>query len=68
MRDFKVAVKFAARKDLHHLRRYLSGRQHDNPQETIQALDVVLRETASAGYNKYYLFYLYTCFNAIFNI
>ncbi|GKG19013.1 PAZ domain-containing protein, partial [Tanacetum coccineum] len=30
-----------------HLRKLLSGRQHDNPQETIQALDIVLREAAS---------------------
>ncbi|PWA91206.1 Argonaute/Dicer protein, PAZ [Artemisia annua] len=46
-REFKVAVKFAATKDIDHLRQFLSGRQHDNPQETIQALDIVLREAAS---------------------
>ncbi|PWA91147.1 PAZ domain-containing protein [Artemisia annua] len=46
-REFKVSIKFAAKKDLHHLREFLLGRQHDNPQETIQALDVVLRESAS---------------------
>ncbi|KAJ9554728.1 hypothetical protein OSB04_009342 [Centaurea solstitialis] len=46
-REFKVVIKFAAKKDLYHLRQFLSGRSHDNPQETIQALDVVLRETAS---------------------
>ncbi|KAI3676986.1 hypothetical protein L1987_86603 [Smallanthus sonchifolius] len=48
-REFKVNIKFAAKKDLHHLRQFLSGRQHDCPQETIQALDVVLRESASNG-------------------
>ncbi|KAI7725480.1 hypothetical protein M8C21_008032 [Ambrosia artemisiifolia] len=48
-REFKVNIKFAAKKDLHHLRQFLSGRQHDSPQETIQALDVVLRESASNG-------------------
>nr|XP_043609123.1 protein argonaute MEL1-like [Erigeron canadensis] len=46
-KEFKVTIKFAARKDLHHLRQYLAGRQSDIPQETIQALDVVLRESAS---------------------
>ncbi|KAK9068594.1 hypothetical protein SSX86_012709 [Deinandra increscens subsp. villosa] len=46
-REFKVTIKFAAKKDLYHLREFLGGRQHDCPQETIQALDVVLRESAS---------------------
>ncbi|XP_076888490.1 protein argonaute MEL1-like [Bidens hawaiensis] len=46
-REFRVTIKFAAKKDLHYLRQFLSGRQHDCPQETIQALDVVLRESAS---------------------
>ncbi|GKG19450.1 PAZ domain-containing protein, partial [Tanacetum coccineum] len=46
-REFKVTIKFAARKELDHLRQFLAGRQQDNPQETIQALDVVLRESAS---------------------
>ena len=46
-REFKVTIKFAARKELNHLRQFLAGRQQDNPQETIQALDVVLRESAS---------------------
>ncbi|GJT51043.1 PAZ domain-containing protein [Tanacetum coccineum] len=45
--EFKVAVKFVVTKDIDHLRKLLSGRQHDNPQETIQALDIVLREVAS---------------------
>nr|GEZ40783.1 alcohol dehydrogenase, C-terminal [Tanacetum cinerariifolium] len=40
-------MKFAATKDIDHLRSFLSGRQHDNPQETIQALDIVLRDAAS---------------------
>nr|QCD25890.1 argonaute 5 [Helianthus tuberosus] len=48
-RDFRVTIKFAAKKDLHYLKQFLSGRQHDSPQETIQALDVVLRESASLG-------------------
>ncbi|KAL8214340.1 hypothetical protein R6Q57_003789 [Mikania cordata] len=48
-REFKVNIKFAAKKDLHYLREFLGGRHHDCPQETIQALDVVLRESASNG-------------------
>ncbi|GKC89966.1 ribonuclease H-like domain-containing protein [Tanacetum coccineum] len=34
-------------KELDQLRQFLAGRQQDNPQETIQALDVVLRKSAS---------------------
>uniref|UniRef100_A0A5B6ZD42 Protein argonaute 5 n=1 Tax=Davidia involucrata TaxID=16924 RepID=A0A5B6ZD42_DAVIN len=49
-REFKVAIKFAAKADLHHLKQYLSGRQRDAPQETIQVLDVVLRATPSTDY------------------
>ncbi|KAJ7947911.1 Argonaute family protein [Quillaja saponaria] len=41
-REFKVAVKYASRADLHHLQEFLRSRQLDSPQETIQALDVVL--------------------------
>ncbi|KAJ9564139.1 hypothetical protein OSB04_000105 [Centaurea solstitialis] len=44
-RELKVAIKFAAKKALHRLNRFLSGRQR----ETIQALHVVLREAASQG-------------------
>ncbi|KAI3683581.1 hypothetical protein L1987_84089 [Smallanthus sonchifolius] len=45
-REFRVTIKFAAKKDLHYLKQFLSGRHPDIPQETIQALDVVLRESA----------------------
>lgn len=44
-RKFKVAIRLASRPDLHHLRQFLAGKQRDSPQETIQALDVVMRET-----------------------
>jgi eukaryotic translation initiation factor 2C len=47
-RQFKVAIKFASKADIHHLRQFLSSRQHDCPQETIQVLDVVLRAAPSA--------------------
>ncbi|CAL1404119.1 unnamed protein product [Linum trigynum] len=49
-RVFKVAIKFASRPDIDHLRRFLDGRQRDIPQETIQVLDVVLRHNPSAHY------------------
>ncbi|XP_077252769.1 protein argonaute MEL1-like [Tasmannia lanceolata] len=49
-KEFKVIIKFAARADLHHLYQFLAGRQMDQPQETIQVLDVVLRESPSANY------------------
>ncbi|KAL7609409.1 hypothetical protein Lser_V15G12203 [Lactuca serriola] len=43
-KEFKIKIKFAARKDMNHLKQFLSGGHHDNPYETIQALDVVLRD------------------------
>ncbi|XP_050204990.1 protein argonaute 5 [Mercurialis annua] len=49
-REFKVVIKFASKADLHHLKQFLIGRQMDAPQETIQALDIVLRATPSEKY------------------
>lgn len=49
-REFKVSIKFAAKADIHHLKEFLRSRQSDAPQETIQALDVVLRTTPAADY------------------
>ncbi|XP_026414046.1 protein argonaute MEL1-like [Papaver somniferum] len=49
-RKFKVAIKLASRPDLHHLHQFLAGRQRDSPQETIQVLDVVMRETPSRNH------------------
>lgn len=49
-REYRVAIKFAARADLHHLRQFIAGRQADAPQEALQALDVVLRELANQRY------------------
>ncbi|XP_042965249.1 protein argonaute 1-like isoform X2 [Carya illinoinensis] len=43
-REFKVAIKFVACADLHHLGLFLQGRQADAPQEALQILDIVLRE------------------------
>ncbi|KAJ4977626.1 hypothetical protein NE237_008406 [Protea cynaroides] len=50
IREFKITIKLASKPDLHHLKQFLAGRQADAPYETIQALDVVLRELPS---NKY---------------
>ena len=49
-RQFKVAIKLASKADIHHLQEFLRGRQPDIPQETIQALDVVLRALPSEMY------------------
>ncbi|KAM0902731.1 hypothetical protein ACQ4PT_019040 [Festuca glaucescens] len=49
-REYKVAIKFAARADLHHLRQFIARRQPDAPQEALQVLDVVLREVANQRY------------------
>ncbi|KAK1296650.1 Protein argonaute MEL1 [Acorus calamus] len=46
-RDFKVTIQLVGRADMHHLQQFLTGRQLDMPQETIQALDVVLRQSPS---------------------
>ncbi|KAJ7976861.1 Argonaute family protein [Quillaja saponaria] len=46
-KEFKVSVRFASKADLHLLQEFLHGRQRDSPHETIQVLDVVLRETPS---------------------
>lgn len=44
---FQVTIKLVGQTDLYHLRNFLCGRQMDAPQETIQALDIVLRESPS---------------------
>ncbi|KAL8057742.1 hypothetical protein ABFX02_04G203700 [Erythranthe guttata] len=49
-REFKVSIKFASKADLYHLKEFLKGQQRDIPQETIQFLDVVLREKPSNSY------------------
>ncbi|CAM0905571.1 unnamed protein product [Alopecurus aequalis] len=48
--EYKVTVRFAARANMYHLQQFLGGRQRDTPQDTIQALDVVLRESPSLNY------------------
>ncbi|MQM06013.1 hypothetical protein Taro_038830 [Colocasia esculenta] len=48
--DYKVAIKFVARADLHHLQQFLAGKLADAPQEALQILDIVLRELSSQRY------------------
>ncbi|XP_059627105.1 protein argonaute MEL1-like [Cornus florida] len=50
-REFKVAIKFAARVELQFLKEFLARRQLEAPQDTIQVLDVVLRATPSNIYS-----------------
>ncbi|XP_050370063.1 protein argonaute 5 [Argentina anserina] len=49
-REFKVCIKLANKPDLYQLQQYLLQRHHETPQETIQALDVVLRAAPSQRY------------------
>lgn len=43
-KEYKVAIKDAARIDMYSLKMFLAGRNRDLPQNTIQALDIALRE------------------------
>ncbi|CAL4943701.1 unnamed protein product [Urochloa decumbens] len=49
-KEYKVAIKDAAKIDLYSLRQFLAGRQRELPQDTIQALDIALRQCPSARY------------------
>ncbi|RLM85364.1 hypothetical protein C2845_PM04G05340 [Panicum miliaceum] len=48
--EYKVAIRYAARANLYHLQQFLNGLQRDSPYDTIQALDVVMRESPSLNY------------------
>nr|CAB3493686.1 unnamed protein product [Digitaria exilis] len=43
-KEYKVAIKDAAKLDMYSLQQFLAGRQREMPQEIIQALDIALRE------------------------
>ncbi|KAG6678975.1 hypothetical protein I3842_14G108200 [Carya illinoinensis] len=45
-----VGIKLTSKADLYHLRNFLCGRQLDAPQETINVLNLVLREAPSQKY------------------
>ncbi|KAK1259791.1 Protein argonaute PNH1 [Acorus gramineus] len=48
--EFKVAIKFVARGNLHYLHQFLAGRQADAPRDTLKVLDIVLREISNQRY------------------
>ncbi|CAN6222538.1 unnamed protein product [Urochloa humidicola] len=48
--EYKVTIQYAARANLYHLQQFLNGQQRDSPHDTIQALDVVMRESPSLNY------------------
>ena len=47
-KEFKVTIKCAAKLDMYSLKQFLAGRQRELPQDTIQALDIALRECPSS--------------------
>ncbi|KQK13776.2 hypothetical protein BRADI_1g12431v3 [Brachypodium distachyon] len=48
--EYKVTIKHASNLDLYSLRQFLAGRQRELPQDTIQALDIALRECPTTKY------------------
>ena len=53
-----MTIKDAAKIDMHSLRQFLAGRQRELPQDTIQGLDIALRECPS---EKYVLVMIHPC-------
>uniref|UniRef100_A0A453H1K8 PAZ domain-containing protein n=1 Tax=Aegilops tauschii subsp. strangulata TaxID=200361 RepID=A0A453H1K8_AEGTS len=49
-KEYKVTIKEVAKLNLYNLQQFLAGRQRELPQDTIQALDIALRETPTAKY------------------
>ncbi|KAK8924187.1 Protein argonaute 10 [Platanthera zijinensis] len=49
-REYNVAIKFAARTSMFHLRQFLDGQRSDAPHEAFQVLDIVLRELSTKRY------------------
>ncbi|VAH95688.1 unnamed protein product [Triticum turgidum subsp. durum] len=48
--EYKVTVKLASNLDMYSLWQFLAGRSRDVPQDTIQALDIALRECPTTKY------------------
>ncbi|TVU41245.1 hypothetical protein EJB05_14748, partial [Eragrostis curvula] len=48
--EYKITLRRVGCANLYHMHEFLQGRQRDSPQDTIQALDVVLRESPSLNY------------------
>ncbi|CAL4918406.1 unnamed protein product [Urochloa decumbens] len=51
-KEYKVAIKDAAKIDMYSLQQFLAGRQREMPQEIIQALDIALRECPTSRYTS----------------
>uniref|UniRef100_A0A0E0GRX3 Piwi domain-containing protein n=1 Tax=Oryza nivara TaxID=4536 RepID=A0A0E0GRX3_ORYNI len=51
-KEFKVTIKCAAKLDMYSLKQFLAGRQRELPQDTIQALDIALRECPSSRFDQ----------------
>ncbi|KAF8733891.1 hypothetical protein HU200_014744 [Digitaria exilis] len=51
-KEYKVAIKDAAKLDMYSLQQFLAGRQREMPQEIIQALDIALREYPASRYTS----------------
>ncbi|XP_042412284.1 protein argonaute MEL1-like isoform X2 [Zingiber officinale] len=51
-KEFRVIIKLAGNASIHNLKEFLAGRQFEAPQEVIQALDIVLRESPSTKYTS----------------
>ncbi|TVU45670.1 hypothetical protein EJB05_05163, partial [Eragrostis curvula] len=49
-KEYKVAIKDAAKLDMYSLKQFLAGRNRELPQDTIQALDIALRECPTTRY------------------
>ncbi|XP_047064964.1 protein argonaute 12-like [Lolium rigidum] len=48
--EYKVTIQHASKLDLYNLQQFLAGRHRELPQDTIQALDIALRESPAAEY------------------
>jgi eukaryotic translation initiation factor 2C len=46
--EYRVTIKHASNLDLYTLQQFLAGRHRELPQDTIQALDIALRECPTA--------------------
>ncbi|ERN10147.1 hypothetical protein AMTRI_Chr13g91340 [Amborella trichopoda] len=51
-KQYKVVIKFASQLSMHRLEQFLSGDQTELPQDVLQALDVVLRESPSRRFSS----------------
>ncbi|KAF8389625.1 hypothetical protein HHK36_024144 [Tetracentron sinense] len=49
-RKFIVVIKFASHADMHHLRSFLEGKHAEVPQEALNALDIVMRQSPTSRY------------------